>query len=78
LEETPPRVRIEAGADTVAVLDLGASFGVTLDLGGSLSIARLRYDPLGIGRVASRTLVFRKGDARSLLVVSAYGRVSRR
>ena len=78
VEETPPQVRIEAGADTVAVVDVGASFGVTLDLGGSLSVARLRYDPLGIGRIASRTLVFEKGDARLLLVVSAYGRVSRR
>lgn len=38
---------------------------------------RLRFDALGLGVVASHTLVFRRGDAEARLVVSSRGRVSR-
>lgn len=76
--EQPPRILIEAGPDTVAFLDLGPEHRVALDIAGSQALARLPYDALGIGRVASRAVVFVKGDARATLVVSAYGRVSRR
>ena len=39
---------------------------------------RLAYDALAVGRVASGTLTFRRGDAESSVVVSGYGRVRRR
>jgi hypothetical protein len=35
----------------------------------------LRYDALGIGRLANATIVVRRGAAQSTFVVSAYGRV---
>lgn len=50
-------------------------FGVELDAGASDRIVRLAFDPLGIGRAASRTLRFRRGRAATALIVSSYGRV---
>ena len=38
----------------------------------------LAFDALGLGRVASATIVFRRGAAERALVVSGYGRVRRR
>lgn len=79
LRASPPGAWVEREDGGVAVLgsDL-ASFGVELGLGGEAPEARLRYDALGVGRVASRTLVFRRGRAEGALVVASYGRVSRR
>ncbi len=56
-------------------LDLPDRFGVRLDM--SVREARLAFDALGIGRVASRSLAFARGDARAGVAVSAYGRVRR-
>lgn len=62
--------------ETESALDLHRRHRVDLDLGGT-SFVSLRYDGLGIGRVASRTVAFRRGSARAGLTVSAYGRVRR-
>lgn len=56
-------------------VDLRTEFGV--DLGPDGSPVELRFGPLGLGRVASRTLVLRRGGAASSLTVSSYGRVRR-
>ena len=48
-----------------------------VDLDGGRPV-RLRFDPLGLGRLSSRTVTLRRGDAASSLTLSAYGRVRRR
>lgn len=58
--------------------DLERSYGVVLDDADTEAEIRVRYDALGIGRVASRTLRFRRGAAVATLVISSYGRVVRR
>lgn len=79
LRAAPPGARVEGKHGEVAVLgsDL-VSFGVELDLGGEAGEVRLYYDALGVGRVASRTVLFRRGRAEAALVVASYGRVRRR
>lgn len=57
------------------VVDLRRQFGV--DLGPDGTPIELRFGPLGLGRVASRTLVLRRGSAASSLTISSYGRVRR-
>jgi hypothetical protein len=57
---------------------LQEEYGVSLDLGGGRTDVELAYDALGLGRVASQTVVFRRGDATAELVVSGYGRLRRR
>lgn len=59
-------------------VDLARAYGITLDASGTGEEIRVRYDALGIGRLASRTLRFRRGDAVATLVISSYGRVTRR
>lgn len=65
----------DAAGDTVArPLDLRARYGVAVTTRGGPTV-EIRYDAMGIGRLASRTLRFRRGRARAVLTVSAYGRV---
>lgn len=76
---SPPGARVEWEEGGAAVLEADLRpFGVEVDLGKGVTEARLRYDALGVGRVASRTVVFRRGRAEGALVVASYGRVSRR
>lgn len=80
LETEAGRFRIETlEGDRIAdpvVLD--AEYGVTVVLDGEQTDAvELRFDGLGIGRVASRTIRVRRGKAEAGLTVSAYGRVRR-
>jgi len=49
----------------------------TLALSGERARATLLLDALGLGRVASQTLTFSRGEARALLVISSLGRVTR-
>lgn len=57
---------------------LGAEFGVTVALSGAATDVELAYDGLGLGRMASQTITFRRGRETAELVVSGYGRVRRR
>ena len=57
---------------------LTSELGVSLELGGGRSDVELSYDALGLGRMASQTVVLRRGDAAAELIVSSYGRVRRR
>ncbi|HUF12911.1 MAG TPA: prepilin-type N-terminal cleavage/methylation domain-containing protein [Longimicrobiales bacterium] len=57
---------------------------VTTDWGVALSspgfagdTVSIRYDALGLGRVASRTLRFERGASSAGITVSAYGRIRR-
>ncbi|HWV58217.1 MAG TPA: hypothetical protein VNZ57_12260 [Longimicrobiales bacterium] len=65
------------GGDTLASpVDLAADYGVELSAGsGSQARLELRFDGLGIGRVASRTFTITRGSASARLTVSSYGRV---
>jgi len=76
----PPRAHLRTlgGETRAATPDLEAAYGTTLEHGGRRNGVVLRWDALGLGRMASRTLLFRRGEARAELVVSAYGRVRRR
>lgn len=74
----PVQAWVTQNDSIVRVLALGRDLGVTLALGRGRTEARLAYDALALGRVASETLTFRRGDAESSVVVSGYGRVRRR
>lgn len=78
LDETRGTVRAEAGEVRLDSLSLSRDFGVRLDVGGSSAEARIRFDGLGIGRIASRTVWMRRGAAAAEVVISSYGRVDRR
>jgi prepilin-type N-terminal cleavage/methylation domain-containing protein len=56
-------------------LELAEEFGVRLEL--SSAEVRLAFDALGIGRLASRSLVLARGEESAGVAVSAYGRVRR-
>jgi len=71
-------VRVESEAGMADSLDLAAGFGVRVETGASGTVARLTFDGLGIGRVASRTIVVRRGSAEAGITVSSYGRIVRR
>ena len=57
-------------------VDLRERYGVRLDVGPSEAVS-LRFDALGIGRIASRRISIYRGRAEAGLVVSAYGRMRR-
>ena len=62
--------------DTVETLWLSDRWGVSLTL-GSRARTVLRFDDLGLGQVASRSITIRRGGAESGLAVSSYGRIRR-
>ena len=57
-------------------VDLAGRYGVAIDPGTRAPVT-FRYDALGIGRITSRTVRFRRGAAEAGLTVSAYGRYRR-
>ena len=59
-------------------MELATRFGVSVELLGTRTRATLRFDALGIGRVASQSVTFRRNRAVAGVVLSAYGAVSRR
>ncbi len=74
----PLRAWVTQADSVVRILSLGSDFGVALELSRGRTEARLSYDALALGRVASETLTFRRGEAERSLVISGYGRVRRR
>lgn len=58
--------------------DAPGESGVRITLPDGSPVTSLDFDALGLGIVASRTLLFRRGDAEAFLVVSSRGRGSRR
>ena len=73
----PWRAWSEGGQDTLRLTPLEEEWGVSVGLARGRHETRLVYDGLGLGRVASETLRFRRGEAEVGLVVSGYGRVRR-
>jgi type II secretory pathway pseudopilin PulG len=73
----PPLAEARSGGAALRRIALGTEFGVALSLSGSDDEVDLTYDALGLGRLASQTITFRRGSAAASLVVSGYGRVRR-
>jgi prepilin-type N-terminal cleavage/methylation domain-containing protein len=65
-EDAPPRPQLHLGRDWRVALSSPGFSGDTI---------AIRYDAIGIGRIANRTLRFERGRAVAGLTVSAYGRV---
>ena len=78
LSRDPSVVSVTVLETTVRALDVGGDYGVLLELGGAGERTELAYDALGLGRMAAQTVVLRRGEASTELVVSGYGRVRRR
>lgn len=68
--ETP----VGAAADTLAAAPITAQFRVSIEVDGS---DRFEFDALGLGRLASRTIRFRRNTAEARLTLSTYGRPRR-
>lgn len=54
-----------------------ATPGTMLDVGGTRDEVEISFGPSGVGRVASTTLVLRRGESEAEIVVSSYGRIRR-
>ena len=78
VESSPPAMKIVAGAPSQAIEAVAFDEGVILALSGDRKSAELTFDAMGVGRVASQTLRFSRGSAQAELVVSSFGRVTRR
>lgn len=76
--DTDGLVFVEVGGQALDSVDLATRYEVTIGLSGSGERAQIPFDALGIGRFASRTVEFRRGSAVTSLIVSSYGRVTRR
>ena len=59
-------------------VDLRRRYGVSLDISGRDTLATIEFNALGLGRMSARTLRFGRGATSASLVISTYGRVSRR
>lgn len=78
LDEATASAWLEADGAVTDSAALGGDFDVEISLLGSRTRATLRFDALGIGRVASQSVLFRRGQSNARVVVSSYGGVSRR
>lgn len=76
--EAEDRLALRTDGREVDRLAVGREFGVDLEAGGGGEEVLLRFDERGLGMVASRTLVVRRGRAQRAAVLSSYGRVARR
>ena len=57
---------------------LGDRYGVSVGISGRDTLATIEFNALGLGRMSARTLRFERGSTSASLVISSYGRVSRR
>jgi len=78
LSVSPPMARVLAGEETLAGSMLEEIYGVSMTLSRGQQEVIMAFGPLGLGRVASQTLRFKRGEAEAVLVVSSLGRVVRK
>ncbi len=71
------RVRIEPRGLDPIVLPLGSDHGVDLGTAGGGTV-RLRFDRMGLGRFASRSVDLTRGPVSRSITISSYGRARRR
>jgi prepilin-type N-terminal cleavage/methylation domain-containing protein len=74
----PPGAQLFAGGRLLESFPLSDPYRVTVTLSRERKEAELSFDALGLGRVASQTILVERGEARAALVVSSLGRVSKR
>jgi prepilin-type N-terminal cleavage/methylation domain-containing protein len=67
-------IETAGGAKDPHLFDLAARHGVSLHTTRGVPLL-LRYDALGIGRMANASITVRRGATQSMFIVSAYGRV---
>ena len=80
LDLGPGTLRVEAPAGNAErpPTPLRAEFGVQITADGAGSeVVTLDFDALGLGRLANRTLRFRRNEAEARLTLSSYGRPRR-
>lgn len=78
VERFPPAMKIVAGTPSQTIEAVAFDEGVIMALSGDRESVELTFDAMGVGRVASQTLRFSRGSAQAELVVSSFGRVTRR
>jgi hypothetical protein len=73
------RMQLESpiGVPAGTPLLTGPDWGAALDVAGSAGAVVLDFDGRGLGRLANRTLQFRRGTREARLTLSSYGRVRR-
>lgn len=75
LEPATARLTVRSGERVHEQLSLRERYGVELTVeGATLAVVPLRFDGLGIGRLANRTIALRRGAARGGITLSMYGR----
>lgn len=75
LDTAAAQVLVRSAARVHSRSSLRDHFGVELTFPGqAAATATLRFDALGLGRMASRTVAVSRGRARAHLSISAYGR----
>jgi len=77
IRQNPAEARIEVDGEVLHRLDLEPTWGIELMLSGGRPSAELRFDAVGLGRMAARSVTFTRGSAVARLIISAYGRVRR-
>jgi type II secretory pathway pseudopilin PulG len=76
LQADPPGAWLVVHRDTVEILTRVPE-RVAIDL-GRRDVLTLAYDEVGLGRIASATIRFERGEARRELIVASFGRLRRR
>lgn len=71
-------VDLEAGGEVSIRAALQGEYGVEMTLSGDRSESEVFFDQMGLGRVASQTVLLTRGRAEAGIVISSYGRVVRR
>lgn len=75
LEPAAGRVSVRSSGRVHESHSLAALYGVQLSVQGSTQpLVSLRFDGLGIGRLANRTIAVERGAARAGVTLSMYGR----
>lgn len=72
----PSTVMVIVGTDTTWIARVEEDTGAIVDLNGRPALV-LAFDEVGLGRLASATIRFRRGQAERALIVSSFGRVRR-
>jgi len=78
LRSSPASIELWSGDFLLSVSALGETLGVEMTLSSGGDRAEIAFDPLGLGQIASQTLLFKRDAAEAGLVVSSLGRVTRR
>jgi len=76
LAAAPDRAWYQASGTVRRSVQLERDLGVVMLVGRALPL-EIRFDGLGLGRIASTTVRFRRGDAEAGLTLSSYGRTRR-